>query len=185
MTNLEDLIEEASAEAPDEGELTRVTRLAEEAQSLQNIIADLEDEVKERKRQLNDILQRQLPDMFAEIGIDEIRTKDGTKFVIRDFVSGSLPKDEFGKRVALEWLEQHGGADIIKATVNLAFGKDEYEVAREIAADLEARGYNPSTDLGVHASTLAAFARDRLKNGEEVNTEILGLHIGRHAKIVK
>lgn len=183
--DIEELLEEASTQEKDEGELSRIRKLAEDAKRLEDEIAALDERKKCLSGELNEILQRELPDLFAEVGVDEIGLPDGTKYVIKDFVSGSLPKGEFEKEAAIAWIEQNGGAETIKATVNLSFGKSEYERAKAVARDLAEQGFEPSTDLGMHPSTLQAFVREKLKNGEEVPTELLGVYVGRRAKIVK
>lgn len=179
--NFDELLEKASTT----GDLSRVTELAEEAQKLQDEIEALEGRLKILKDEQNEILRKRLPDMFDEVGLEELKLRDGTRFIIKPFVSGSIPKGEFEREAALQWLEQNGGEHIITATVELAFGKSELERAKALAEELVAEGYEPSTGLGVHPSRLHAFARERQAAGEELPEKLLGLHLGRYAKVIK
>ena len=85
-------------------------------------IAGLETLLAERKRELNEITHRRMVDAMVECGLTEMKLPDGHKFVLQQFVSGSLPKpdaddDDEGKRrraAAVKWLEDNGASNIIK-----------------------------------------------------------------------
>jgi hypothetical protein len=98
-------------------------------------------------------------------------------------VSGSLPsKDAQRKAAAIEWLEQNEGGDLIKTDVSLSFSREQRDEAIKIAKRLEKSGFAPNVNSGVHAQTLCAWARERLRQGEPVDGDVLGLYIGRKTK---
>ena len=102
---------------------------------------------------------------------------------VSDFVAGSLTKKPEERKAALEWLASNGAADMIKSEVSVEFGKTEHNLAKDLAAKLAAEGYFVEESEGIHAQTLLAFVREKMRNGEEVPLETLGLFAGRVAKV--
>lgn len=153
-----------------------------EAIELELAVARLEDDLKAAKAVLNTIKTARIPDMMAELGMDSI-TFRGWKVTVSDFVSGSLPKDGEAHERAIRWLEAEGAGGLLKTDLSVAFGRSQHNEALDLAARLESEGLAPSVKSGVHAQTLAAFARERIKNGEPLDVEVLGLYVGKVAKL--
>jgi hypothetical protein len=72
---------------------------------------------------------------------------------------------------------------MIKTEVSVEFGKTEHNRAKDLAVKLAQDGYFVDEKEGIHAQTLLAFVREKLRNGEEVPLETLGLYAGRTAKV--
>lgn len=167
-----------------EDKLTKVRALGEEARNLEKILEALAEESKELTSRLNQIKTQELPAMLTDIGMKSFKLLDGTEVKIEDVVAGSLPKDEEKRSEALKWIDSVN-PDIIKTNVELSFGRGQDNVAKNAIAMLEESGYEPLVEKGVHAQTLCAFARERLKNGEELPIETLGLYVGKTTKFGK
>lgn len=183
MDDVSNLFEAAAGSAQvDPNSLDRLNEIADEALALEEAVRQMEADLKVASAALNAIKSRQLPEMMAELGLESF-TRNGQTLEVQSFVSGSLPKDEDKRARAIAWLEEHDGAGLIKTQMSLAFGKDDREEAKRIYRLLKAEGAEPATETGVHSATLQAFARERLKNGEEIDTECLGLYTGRVVKI--
>lgn len=165
--------------------IKKLSAKLEEAVDLKAIIDQLEADVTAAKRQLHSINTTQIPDMMTEMGIDEI-TQNGWKITIKDFVSGSLPKDPEKKRDALKYLEENEGAELIKTTVNVMFTREERKEALKLYSKLASEhGQFTKMESSVHPQTLASYARERMRNGEQLDAEMLGLFTGRVAKYAK
>jgi hypothetical protein len=108
---------------------------------------------------------------------------DGFKVTIKDFLSGSLPKDEEKRSSALEWLRDVGAEDLIKNELHAHFDRGQDNIAGHIAGALEENKIKYEQTIGVHPSTLKAYARERMERGEDVPLELLGLYAGRIAEI--
>ena len=171
--------EGAASAAPDS--LVRLNETLEEAVALKEMLDQLEEDAAAAKKQLTHITTSVIPDMMAEIGMDEC-VQNGWKIKLSQFVSGSLPKEPEKRQKAIDWLEKHEGADMIKSTLTVNFNKSQHNMAIDLAQRIQEEGFAPSLISDVHAQTLASFARERLKNGDEVDTEILGLYTGTVAK---
>jgi hypothetical protein len=187
MSSVVDAFDMDPKEAISDEEQSRLQNLCEEAVQMKQIVDDMEESLKVAKKGLNDIITKKLPDLMVELGFgngDSIN-KSGFKIVLRDFVSGSLPKDPDKKEQAIKWLQENDGGDIIKSTVTLAFEKSQHNEALALVDDLKAKGHETELVESVHAQTLQAFARERIKKGDSIDTEALGLFTGRVAKLTK
>lgn len=166
--------------ASDPASLDRLNQTIDDAVRLEEAAAMMEEDLKAIRRQLNLIKSQQIPDMMAELGVEKL-TRNGAEVSVSEFVSGSLPKDEEARARAIRWLEEHDGAGLIKTEIVVSFGRGEKEEADELANRLS--NYSPVVETGVHAATLQSYARERIRSGEEIDTETLGLYTGRVAKI--
>jgi len=163
--------------------MQRLIAAAEEAVSNEQIIAELEESLSEAKRRLNAIKTQALPDLMAEAGVSNITLDSGWSLKVEDFLAGSLPKDEVERDDAIEWLELNGAESLIKTELSINFKKSEHNMALDLAGRLENEGYDVSSKMGVHPQTLLAHIRERMKAGDPVPLEKLGLFAGRTTKI--
>jgi hypothetical protein len=152
-----------------------------EAHGLEKIIDRMEDDLKAAKLSLHNLKTKIIPDQMTELGLSEL-AGDGWRLKIGDLVSGSIPKDPIKRARAIRWLEDHGGGDLIKTNVAVQFGRSGHNEASDLVAGLRERGMEPKVESTVHPQTLQAFARERMKNGEHIDAEVLGLYTTRIAK---
>lgn len=169
----------ATAVAPDTLKVLQST--LQEAVEMEQLTEKMEEDLKAAKAQLNSIKANRIPDLMAELGMENMMWH-GWEIKVADFVSGSLPAEPEKRKRAIAWLEANDAGGLIKTEVKIPFGKGQYDEAKKVAMAFEADGYAPSLDIGVHSSTLQAFARERLKSGETLDIETLGLFTGRIAK---
>lgn len=172
---------DVGASAPSD-KLEQLHELLEEALALEGAVAQMEDDLKAAKSALHSLRTGRIPDLMAEMQMDEISFK-GWSIKIDDFVSGSLPKDPAKRAKAIEWLESNDAAGLIKTDVSVSFGRSEHEAATSLWQSLESDGLPASLQSSVHAQTLQAFARQRIRDGESIEPEILGLYVGKVAKM--
>lgn len=170
---------------PSVDQLKSIEELANHGYSLTKQIDEIEVLLKKYKEELMKLTRVTLPDAMAAAGTSSFTTNSGVKITVKDFVNGSLPKDEVKKSLALNWIERNGGKDIIKSELVCEFQKGEGNLqkknqAAELLADM---GVTFIDKENIHPQTLAAFAREKMQAGEEVPIEMLGLFAGRQAKI--
>lgn len=166
----------------DESSLQALTSLAKEAKELEDEMKGYETAIKALKERYRDITEKSIPDMMAQLHLSEFKLDTGQKVTTKEFVSGSLPKDD-RRATAIEWLEQHGAGELIETQVGMKFRRSEHDKAQEIAEKLRLQGYEVQADSNVHHSTLCSFARERMALGETIPLDILGLYAGRKAVI--
>jgi hypothetical protein len=163
-------------------DLETVRTLATELRDLETEIAELEETLKLLKGRANDLKTQELPEALGDLGMESFSLSDGFSVKINEVVSGTLPKDPAAKRAALALLAEYGLDGIIKNEISLAFGRGEDNIAKSLAAELREKGYEADVTEGVHPQTLAAAVRERLRSGEEVDTQALGIYCGRTVK---
>lgn len=154
-----------------------------EAVELELAVEQMEADLKAAKNTLNAMKSKRIPDLMTELmpGMEKLNW-NGWEVTISDFISGSLPKEEDKREAALRWLEDNGAGGLIKTEIDIQFGRGEKEAAEALFKSLSDSNLSPTMQTGVHAQTLAAFARERIKNGEDIDTDMLGLYTGRVAK---
>lgn len=170
----------AAPAAPDK--LDALNAALAEAIDLEVLAEQLEADLKAAKKALNTLRATRIPDMMGELGMDSV-TFRGWKVSVEDFVSGSLPKDPVAHERAVRWLEGEGAGGLIKTDLSIAFGRSQHNEALDLAGRLESEGLAPSVKSTVHPQTLCAFARERIRNGEPLDLEALGLYTGKVAKM--
>ncbi len=187
MTNtVEDMMEAIAArvKTPDEKQLNSVSKCVSRVTELMEQIEDASAFVSEMKKELFELQENVIPDLLLSAGVSNFITSDGVKVTVADYVSGSLPiKDEEKRKQALLWIEKVGASDIIKNEINIGLPKGKDNVAARVKDFLEEVGVDFEEDRGVHAMTLKAFARERMRRGEEIPLDLLGLQAGQRATI--
>lgn len=155
-----------------------------EALELDQAIKGYEVALKAAKSRLHSLCTIKIPEAMAEAGIGDLFSMDsGHVIQLKQFVSGSIPKDEERRDLAMKVLAQHGGAALIKTSVAMQFDKGHSHEAQLVAESLRADGHDVTVKEDVHAMSLQAFAREKLRNGEDLPLETLGLFAGTTAKI--
>lgn len=169
--------------------LERLASLVKQAAALQAMAANLEADAKAARKSLYALVGHPqhsgtaaIPDLMAELQLEKISVA-GFDLTLNDEVTGSLPKDPAKREAAIRWLEEHDGAGLIQTHVGVDFGRSQYEEARGLYESLKSQGDPVEMTSDVHHSTLKAYARQRLKEGEEINLEGLGLYLGKTVKL--
>lgn len=198
----DDLDLEAELATPASPEdLAAVETIVSDAIKLTQRIEKGEQLLKELKAELNVVSTKTLPDIMARANTSLHKVMrgalEGWKVEIVPLIAGSLPKvtkndDTLQKREekkasrerGLNFIREAGAADIIKTVMTIEFDKSQDNIMGEVKEFItEKWGLAPEIDSDVHHKTLASFAAERLKKGEELPIEDLGLFIGRTAKL--
>jgi hypothetical protein len=169
--------------APNVEQLKSIEQLVNGGIALVQRIEKGEALLKELKAQLHQLTTVTLPDQMSSAGTSLFKNEEGWKVEVKPFVAGSLPKEEEKRTAALEWIRSVQAGDIIKNRLAVEFERGEDNIAGEIKAKLDELGMDYELKEDVHPQTLLSFARERMKGGEEVPLETLGLYAGRNAKI--
>lgn len=163
--------------------LENLVKHAEEMAELKQTIDSIQGTIDELTKQYNYISQEIIPNMLDELGLKTFELKDGSKITVKDFLSGSLPKEEDKFNQAIDWLKDHELESILKTEVTLKFGKGEDNFAKNAIALLKENDYDPSSKYGVHPQTLYSSIRELQKDGIVIPFEMLGLYAGKKADI--
>ena len=81
-------------------------------------IASLEEQLKSKKAEADDIGSRIIPELLAEQGLSEIKLSDGSKVSVKKEFRATVPKDDVRRQGCLQWLRDQGLGDIIKNIID-------------------------------------------------------------------
>lgn len=173
----------------------KIEALREKAQEFYEVdrrIEVLEVELDEKKKRRLEIQHRELPDIFAEAGVDVIGLPDaGVDVKVRNYYKASISSEweEQQRQEAFAALEVAEGGDLIKTIVSYEFGKGEVEKARELQQIVHDSPLGntvlPNVSMSVHWGTLTSFVRAEYEAGRELPLEKIGAIVGRIAEIKK
>jgi hypothetical protein len=163
-----------------EGELSQLQSLAEFQAAAQSKVDNLEAQLAKAREELKDLAERRVPELMDQIGMVEFKTTSGLIIKIDETIRASIPKAK--APFAFAWLRENGHAALIKRKVSVAFGKGEDESAEQLLEALSG-DYEVEDDVSVHSSTLAAFVREKLRDGVDIPLDLLGVHRQRISKL--
>lgn len=151
------------------------------------MIGNTEERLRKLKEQYRRLSEEDLPQKMAELGMQDLRLKDGSRITIDMFYATRINKNN--RDAAHAWLRQQGHGDIIKNQVSVTFGKGEDATALETMTLLEQEGLFPAQKESVHPSTLKAFVKERIESGDSAFTpdtqKLFSVYQGKRTKITK
>ncbi len=163
--------------------LSQLSNLALEQKGLELELARKEAEVKETKVQLRRMSEDTIPDIMEEAGVEEFTTTAGIKITIKDKWRAKIPKASEEK--AFAWLEENGFERLIKREFHILFNKEEDKWADKFERDCAQRKKPLRLDRkkNVHHSTLAAFVKEQVDEGEAIPLDLFGAFRQRYSNI--
>ena len=162
-------------------------------------VAALEEELKAAKAYQYELETSVLPDVFGAADQTEATSNNGVKAKYGNQVTGSLPKvdeksppdvqaiQQAARDAALAAADGYGWGPLIKTTMTASWDKGDREKALAYYKTLRQQDNSVilKLDESIHASTLAAQARDRLRKGLATDFAALGLTVLPAVKLTK
>lgn len=184
MSQLEQDFEDTIAsgvENIDQKGLKTVAEIAREVGEKEKKISNLEQELKDRKKDLLKLTDEELPNILNELGLTSFKLEDGSSISVKQTYGASIKVEN--RPAAYQWLRDNGYDDIIKNQIICVFARGEDEKANSFKETAEKEGYIPQQKTEIHPQTLRAFVKERVENGDEFPMELLGVYIGQRAMI--
>ena len=176
---------EDSKDLLDNVEVTTVADQCVKLKQKEDEIANLEQQLKDKKAEADDISSRVIPELLAEQGLSEIKLADGSKVSVKKEFRCTLPKDEAKREQAYEWLRNEKLGDIIKNNIFVTFGKGEDDKAKQLLDLAAANGYEPQQKSDVAWMTLTALFRERIEAGLDMPSDVFNTWIKDKTKITR
>lgn len=172
--------------------------MTENVKSLEEITAalrklrDVKLDIKQKEEQLERASKQRyhleravLPDLFNEARIDHLGLPaEGNlpsfdaklKPYLHANISAKWPPEK--RAAAYEWLEKHGGGDLIKTIITILLPRDKKsaKLRKKIIALLKELKVEATIDLGVHWASLTSFLAEL---DDVVPADLLGADIGQ------
>jgi hypothetical protein len=153
----------------------------ERLETLQKEVNFVEEQLKQKKKNLEHLSGEVIPTMMSEMGLSHLKLMDGSSVDVKPYYSANI--SIANKESAFNWLRNNGLGDIIKNEISVSFGRNEDNKAADYAALAEERGFQPTQKLKVEPMTLKALVRERIEAGKEMPTEIFNVFIGNKTTI--
>ena len=183
-----DVREEMLKDSTDLLDNVEVTTIAQECVKLkakEDEIAKLEEQLKSKKAEADDISSRVIPELLAEQGLSEIKLADGSKVSVKKEYRCTLPKDESKRAQCYDWLRDQNLGDIIKNNVFVTFGKGEDNKAKQLLDLAQENGFEPQQKSDVAWATLTALFRERIESGLDMPSDVFSTWIKDKTKITR
>jgi len=176
---------EDSKDLLDNVEVTTVAQECVKLKEKEDEIASLEEQLKNKKLEADDISSRVIPELLAEQGLSEIKLADGSKVSVKKEFRCTLPKDEAKRTAAYQWLRDQNLGDIIKNNIFVTFGKGEDDKAKQLLDLAADNGYEPQQKSDVAWMTLTALFRERIESGLDMPSAVFNTWIKDKTKITR
>jgi len=151
-------------------DMQRLNTLVHEQLMAEEEVARAEDSLNRAKKKLARLSEYVIPDVMEEMGINEYKTNDGLTIKLKQAIRASI--SEVNRSDAFGWMTDHDHEAMIKTSIVIEKPAllDDFENADELKEALQLVMDNlPSTEnKSIHSSTLSAFVRDKLEDGEEI-----------------
>ena len=147
-------------------------------------IEELEETLKELKRERAILSEDTIPQQMQELGISDTTMADGSRVTIKEGFHCRIPKDKIEE--AHTYLRENELGDIIKNQVITSFGTGEDNMAGDLAGHIQDQyGITPDVKESVHPSTLKATLKKRHEEGLSDPDDLFGIFIRPETKITK
>ena len=161
-----------------------IQSLADQVERLENLNQEVkkdEEDLKQKKKNLEYISGEVIPTMMSEMGLSHLKLMDGSSVDVKPNYSANITIAN--REAAFNWLRNNGLGDIIKNEILVSFGRNEDNKAADYAALAQERGYQPTQKLKVEPMTLKALVRERIEAGKELPTELFNVFVGNKTTI--
>lgn len=125
-------------------------------ETLEHDIESLTEQLKEKQASFDELSKQMLPAVLAQNGLEELTLSNGRKLGIKEDVYISLPKNDNGKKIVLEWLRSHGGEDLIHNELSID------EPTPEVCAFIKGQNITFNESATVNTNSLKAWTKRKL-----------------------
>lgn len=165
-----------------DNELSKLSDLAQDWRKTSAEVSDLEQQLSSAKEQLRVLEQQKIPEAMDAVGMSSFKIPGvNWEISVEDKVHANIPKQNQDK--AFEWLRSHNAGSLIKNQIAVSLPKGKDEQAQEAVEKLREIGLDPEVKEAVAWNTLTAWAKEQLAKGENLPLELLGIFVGRVAKV--
>ena len=183
--NIQDEMLKDSKDLLDNVEVTTIAQECVRLKTKEDELVSLEEQVKNKKEEIDEISSRIIPELLAEQGLSAIKLADGSNVSVKKEFRCTLPKDEVKRQQAYEWLRNEKLGDIIKNNVFVTFGKGEDDKAKQLLDLAAENGYEPQQKSDVAWMTLTALFRERIEAGLDMPSDVFNTWIKDKTKITR
>ena len=187
---MSDLMQQVEADAQSLGDLSdlstdKLSSVAETAEIIkqkEDEVFQLEEKLKQAKKDLLKMTDEDLPMLMEEINLESFTLSDGSKINITPTYGGTIKVDD--RPEAHQWLRDNGFGDLIKNSIAAEFGMGEDNLAKDFYETALAKGFNVNQKEQIHNMTLRSWVKEQTEAGNSIPA-VFGAWTGRRAKITR
>ncbi len=187
---------EAQRPEPTEGELTKLSTLANLLLVGQEQIEHLKGKIQLAMDECDRIQFQAIPELMAQYGLSEFKLKDGSRITVKPVLKASMPSESAIEKChdldekellrdrldqCFAYLRSHGAEALIKNLIRVEFGKGKEKEAKQAVAALRKVGVMAQLTPNVHYQTLNAWVRERIEAGKPMDMELFKVFSGNIA----
>ena len=181
--NIQDEMLKDSKDLLDNVEVTTIAQECVRLKTKEDELVSLEEQVKNKKEEIDEISSRIIPELLAEQGLSAIKLADGSNVSVKKEFRCTLPKDEVKREAAYKWLRDQGLGDIIKNNIFVTFGKGEDDKAKQLLNLAAENGFDPQQKSDAAWNTLTALFQERVESGLDMPSDVFNTWIKDKTKI--
>ena len=151
-------------------------------------VTEAEERLKVLKNSLNEMEQKELPDLFHAAGVDKVGlpaegNHPAYDATLKPYYKANIP--EGNKPEAFAWLNNNGYGDIVKTVFKIEFGLGEETPTKVLEKELTKMGVDYSKDMTVPWQTLTAWLKERIekRDGDLPPLSLFGATVGTVVKL--
>lgn len=165
--------------------LAKAKKLAKECEAATTRIAALGAEEGLLRSRLNHLKTIAIPEALREAGISSFTHGDQI-VAMEDYVSGTLPKEEKPRKIALDLMDKYGFGSSIRTVITIDYAKEDHEEAVKMYNTLRKKNdLNIEMKEDIHNQTYLSNIRQRLEEGLKIDTDKLNVYVGHTTKFKK
>lgn len=156
--------------------LDRIGKAGKKAQSIEAEIKRLEEAIETRKRDLQELRTKVIPDLLRSAGLNAFTLEDGTNVELKDELFPDIPAAQ--REAAYEWLRKNGHGDLIKHEIKVMFGMGEDLEALTIRKLLAEHNspLNFTEKETILPQSLRAWVREQERRGTDLPNDLFSVH---------
>jgi len=185
MSEINKMMLEDSKDLLDNVEVTTIAQECVRLKQKEDELVKLEEQVKNKKEEIDEISSRIIPELLAEQGLSAIKLADGSNVSVKKEFRCTLPKDEVKREQAYKWLRDQGLGDIIKNNIFVTFGKGEDDKAKQLLNLAAENGFDPQQKSDAAWNTLTALFQERVESGLDMPSDVFNTWIKDKTKITR
>ncbi len=174
-------IEKFSNLSLDQGSVKSITKACNEMKQLESEIENDEEVLTNKKKRLRDYVERKVPELMQEAGVNTLVLTDGSKVEVKPFYAAKIPESR--TQEAFSWLRDKGYGDLIKNQITASFNRGQDNLASELINVCNEHGFRYVQKEKVEPMTLKAFAKEQVEKGKELPFDLFGVYIANKAKL--
>lgn len=173
-----------TAAIPRDEQLSILSSKANQQVELEDEIAQIEQELKDKKAALAKVSELEIPELMNQLGVSNFTLKNGLKVGVAPFYAAKIP--EATSEQAFDWLEENDHAGIIKGEFVVMYRRPDKQRIGQFLDLARELGFETKDKLAVHPMTLKAFVREQIETGvEDFPRDLFGVYTGWKTKISK